>query len=376
MEACVLKDWRIKCLVPDLPELDEVAPFIRRMDTARWYSNFGPLVSEFEQAMAGMLAKTSALPADSLSVASFSSATTALELLFRAAGLKEGARILTPALTFAATASSIRITGHTPVLCDVDTHTWDLTPAIARALLKTHQFDAVLPVAIYGFPVDMDAWAAFQAETGVRVFVDAAAALGQQAVHPDVPVCFSLHATKPFGIGEGGILVTGDAELAGHARRLSNFAFIDGTSREIGTNAKLAEVLAAYGLAQIGRFDAVQTRRREVLDQYLARLGAGRFHPRINDFVPGTLLYDTGDRAQAAVARLNGAGIQTRQWYFPPLRDHAAFAGIEILSAGGTGAMPVVDRLQTGLVGLPFHAFLSGADIDEIAEGLEAVLGA
>ncbi|WP_020401491.1 DegT/DnrJ/EryC1/StrS family aminotransferase [Kordiimonas gwangyangensis] len=361
-------EWKIKCLVPDLPSAQEVLPYLERMDSARWYSNFGPLVTEFEARMADFIAQMSPTCRTPLHTVTFSSATTALELYFRASGLPDGARILVPGLTFSATAASVAITGNTPVFSDVDPDTWDLTPAIARAALEKGPLDAVLPVAIYGYPLDMDAWAAFEAETGVKVIVDAAAALGNQHVHADVPVIFSLHATKPFGVGEGGLLVTSDAALADKCRRLSNFAFDDGTSRAIGTNAKMAEAMAAYGLAQIERFPAVQARRREVLAAYVSALGTKHFHPKTADYVPGTLLFDTEGKADAVEAALTSANIQIRKWYFPPLREHAAFRGADIAGQGVSNELPVIESLKSRLVGLPFHAFLSDEDISHVAD--------
>ena len=372
----MLDQWKIKCLIPDLPAASEVLPYLERMDAARWYSNFGPLVTEFEFAMSKFLKAKTAVSGTAinkdLNVISFSSATTALELMLRASGLPAGARILTPALTFSATAASISITGHKPVFCDVDPLTWDLTPDMARAILDHTPIDAILPVAIYGYPIDMDAWAAFQRDTGIPVFVDAAAALGNQVVNPDIPVCFSLHATKPFGVGEGGLLVTGDPILAKRARDLSNFAFQDGTSREVGTNAKLAEVLAAYGLAQLARFEAVQVRRKAVLSYYIKSFGLAAFHPKTATHIPGTLLLDIDKvdgkpNLHATNNRLDAAAIQTRKWYFPPLDEHPAFRGAEVVTASDGGRLPVIESLKQRLIGLPFHAFLSAGDVELVA---------
>ena len=368
----MLEEWKIKCLVPDLPSADEVLPYLKRMEAARWYSNFGPLVGEFEATIAAFIGDMSPACSAQPEAVTFSSATTALELLFRAAGLPERARILVPGLTFSATAAAVAITGNVPVFADVDAQSWDLTPATARKAASEGRIDAVLPVAIYGYPLDIDAWAAFQTETGIPVYIDAAAALGNQPVHPDIPVVFSLHATKPFGVGEGGLLVTADAALAGRARRLSNFAFDDGTSRAIGTNAKMAEAMAAYGLAQIERFSAVQARRRHVLDAYVARLGLEHFHPGTATHVPGTLLYDTRGHAQAADRALADAGIQTRKWYFPPLAEHAAFKDMALAGADARGLLPIIEDLKDRLVGLPFHAFLSDEDVAQVCDVLVA----
>lgn len=377
MEFCVQDNWKIKCLVPDLPSAEDVLPYLKRVDQNRWYSNFGPLVREFEHTMASMFKEASpalaATRAERTNVATFSSATTALELMLRASGLKKPARILTPALTFSATAASIEITGHTPVFCDVDSDNWCLTPEIAKRISEKHQIDAVLPVAIYGYPIELDTWAEFQRDTGIRVFIDAAAALGNQLIHPDIPICFSLHATKPFGIGEGGLLVASD-QLVERARNLSNFAFCDGTSREVGTNAKLAEVLAAYGLAQITRFPEVQARRKQVLDQYIALLGEEHFHPLTKDYVPGTLLIDAPGKAAALERALSDARIQTRKWYFPPLNEHIAFQSAEIIRGDDGTLLPHIDDLKNRLIGLPFHAFLTESDLQEIASVVSKVL--
>ncbi|WP_417459279.1 DegT/DnrJ/EryC1/StrS family aminotransferase [Kordiimonas sp.] len=365
--------WKIKCLVPDLPSAEEVLPYLKEIDQNRWYSNFGPLVCQFEKAMASKLQQESPALTNLPSIATFSSATTALELMLRAADLPKPARILTPALTFSATAASIKITGHTPVFCDVDPASWCLTPELAKQIADQHPIDAVLPVAIYGYPVDMNAWAAFQHETGIPVFVDAAAALGNQSLHPDVPTCFSLHATKPFGIGEGGLLVAG-SELVERARNLSNFAFCDGTSREVGTNAKMAEVLAAYGLAQIKRFPAVQVRRQTVLDRYIHFLGARRFHPQTAHYVPGTLLFDAEGKADEVEQALNKAQIQTRKWYFPPLNEHKAFHTGDVIPGKDGAFLPVISELKTRLIGLPFHAFLTEEELRHIADVITRTL--
>lgn len=381
-EEPVQDNWKIKCLVPDLPAAEEVLPYLKRMDSERWYSNFGPLVSEFETALAALLRNMSPEHLECKpQVATFSSATTALELALRASRLEQGARILTPALTFAATAASISITGHIPVFCDVDADTWCLTPDIARDVAARTRVDAVMPVAIYGYPIDLEAWAQFQRETGILVIVDAAAALGNQPPHPEITVCFSLHATKPFGVGEGGILVTEDSCLIGKSRQLSNFAFCDGTSRAIGTNAKLAEVLAAYGLAQMERFEGVQKRRQKVLDLYMDAFGAKAFHPQTASHVPGTLLLDTAGlpnaadgKADAVTRALDHARIQTRKWYFPPLDEHAAFNGTSVIAENDGRRLPVITDLKRRLVGLPFHAFLQEGDIAYIAETVTRAL--
>lgn len=364
--------FRISCLVPDLPEPSEVAPFLEEMHANRWYSNFGPLATRFEAEILGFLERENG--ATNCFVGTFSSATTALELALKAMQLAEGAKVLVPALTFPATALAVMNVGLTPVLADVDPDTWELTPAIAKTALNEEPCSAVIPVAAFGRPVESAPWVAFQKETGVPVLMDVAAALGQQQIDSALNYCFSLHATKPFGVGEGGLLVSGNQDLILRARSLSNFGFQGsaGVVQQAGTNAKFGEYYAAVGLVQATRWQEVMDRRRAVLEHYTHGLGKLgnliRLQQGTGDFVPAVFPVHVDGRAEALVERLHGAGVQTRRWYLPPLYEHPALAHLKTVGANPGQPLPVCDELKRSLVGLPFHGFLSEQDITEICD--------
>jgi len=342
------------------------------MHENRWYSNFGPLVKRFEAELKAFLERENG--AEGCHVATFSSATTALELALKAMNLPAGANILVPAVTFPATALVVMNAGLTPVLADVDRETWELSPAIANAALAKDDYAAVIPVAAFGRPVDTAPWVAFQKETGVPVVLDVAAALGQQDIHKDMTYCFSLHATKPFGVGEGGLLVSGDEALITLSRSLSNFGFQGpaGVVQQAGTNAKFAEYFAAVGLVQAARWQEVAGRRQAVLDLYLAGLkkagNAVTLQQGTGNFIPAVFPIYLPGKAEALVARMDEAGIQTRRWYLPPLYDHPALAHLPVADKETAAPFPVSEELRGGLVGLPFHAFLSNEDIKEICD--------
>ena len=82
---------------------------------------------------------------------------------------------------------------------------WALLPEYALKATEMTDIDAVLPVAPFGYPLTIASWDSFQRESGIPVLIDAAGALGTQEVSANVPVIFSLHTTKPLGIGEGGV---------------------------------------------------------------------------------------------------------------------------------------------------------------------------
>jgi len=164
----------IRCLVPDLPPVSALLPYLERIEQNRWYSNFGPLLPEYENRLAG-LTGVSAVGGQCVTV---SSGTAALELGIAALDLPAGSRALLPALTFPATLLAVLRCGLEPVLCDVSPETWALTPEIALASLKYRDCRLVLPVATFGSPLAADAWDRFALTTEVSVLIDAAAALG------------------------------------------------------------------------------------------------------------------------------------------------------------------------------------------------------
>lgn len=362
--------YKIHCLVPDLPSPSEVLPLLEEMHSNRWYSNFGPLVKRFERAMEAFLEKEAG--ARGFGVATFSSATTALELAIRALELAPGTKVLIPALTFPATALAVLNAGHEPVLLDVDAQTWEMSPDLAEKACADDSYGAVVPVAAYGRPIEGGAWAAFQNNTGVRVLMDVAAALGQQPIEDTLTYCFSLHATKPFGVGEGGLLVTQDTALIDRSKSLSNFGFEGraGVIQRQGTNAKFGEYYAAMGLAQIDRWPDLIARRRQVMDLYQEQLNkiANRvsLQAGVGHFVPAVLPVYVKNGAERLIAALDTAGVQTRRWYLPPLYDHPALEGISGAFGKDRQAFPVCEDLKRSLVGLPFHGFLHEEDIKNI----------
>jgi dTDP-4-amino-4,6-dideoxygalactose transaminase len=291
----------------------------------------------------------------------------------------DGARVLIPALTFPATATAVINAGFTPVLSDVDAERWEMLPHHAQKAMAEQSIGAVMPVSAFGKPIPFNDWDQFMVETGVPVVADTAAALGQQPIGKHIHMAFSLHATKPFSIGEGGLLVTPDAELASRAKSWSNFGFSGpgGVISQIGTNAKMGEYYAATGLAQIKRWQHIKSRRQSVLDKYretLAPLGnALKWQASSDPFIPATFVVHTDGKANHIAQAMADAGIHTRFWYLPPLYEHPALENIA-KGIDPKKAFPVTEELKDSLIGLPFHTFLSQQDIEDISATLAEVL--
>lgn len=358
----------IKCLVPDLPAPGELAPYLDEIHSNRWYTNFGPLNSQFE-------AEVSKLMGEGVYVSTFSSASAALELLLRASGLRQGAKVLVPSLTFPATAMAVIRSGMEPVLCDVDPALYQLTPDIAMACVGVEDLDAVLPVATYGLPVEVEPWENFVSATGLPVFIDAAAAFPAQQISQRVPAVVSLHATKPMGVGEGGLLLSRNEELVTRARKLSNHGFENSLVAEGGTNAKLSEYHAAVGLAQLRRADHIKSTRERVWNTYrelMASLAPSVIvHGTSGKIVPAQFVVEIENGAFAIIAVCSERGIETRRWYLPALHEQPLFQRTRRIGTQGDNKLPVVECLSQRVLGLPFHAFLSFEEIETVVQAVQ-----
>jgi dTDP-4-amino-4,6-dideoxygalactose transaminase len=349
---------KIRLYVPDLPGADEFMPFMQRIEAARWYTNFGPLEQELAAEAAELLDAESP-PC----VATASSGTAALTLALQALELPTGSAVLTPALTFPATAAAILAAGLTPLLADVDPQDWRLTPEIARPWRL--RVSAVVPVAAFGVGLSAAAWDAFADETGLPIVMDAAGALGNQQMPRRCTAVFSLHATKTLGVGEGGLVATHDRDLAERVRRLSNFGFESGMATVAAGNAKLSEWHAAVGLAQIPRAQTLWGGKTRLAVAYRRAL------PQLpmQAGTPGSLVVGLPVSAERAADRLAAEGIQTRRWYQPDLTRHPAYRRLP-----RAGELPATEALHDRLLGLPFHSSLSQEDVLVVAWALTAAV--
>ncbi len=349
----------IPLLVAQLPDTDALLPYLRQIDANRWYTNFGPLVRQLEQRFATSFAPALTAP----TVITAASGTAGLELVLGALELPPDSSVLLPALTFVATATAVIRAGYRPLIGDVDASSWLLTPDTARQYAATHRIAAVMPVATFGNPQDVEAWDAFTVETGIPVVIDAAGAYGNQRIGRHCHVVFSLHATKALAAGEGGLVVSHDQTMASSVRRLSNFGIDLERGNKVfvaGENGKLSEYHAAVAHAALDQWPVMVERRRAVQSRYQHVLQQHCPHLRMqrraeNGIYPIlVVLLPSGQCARDIQPELLARGIETRQWYCPTLDRHPAFA------AYAAGPLPIAHELAERLLGLPFFV-----DIDE-----------
>lgn len=249
-------------------------PFLAEAYEANWFTNFGALSRRLECKLAERWGF-----ADTACIAA-SSGTVALAAPLIVRGVT--GPVLTPAFTFPATASAIKMAGAKPALVDVDLQTWRVTPQILDAAFARTGAKAAIVVCPFGLKSDWSAHIEIARAHGAILIIDNAAGLGVTRENversPDVFEIYSLHATKPFGIGEGGAIFA-HRDNADLLRSAMNFGLPWRTGKPNtawGVNGKLSELHAAVGLAVEQTFDQRLALRRQMVAGYMERLAPHR----------------------------------------------------------------------------------------------------
>ncbi len=337
-----------------------------------WISSAGSFVPRLESAFARAIGCRFAIAC--------SSGTAALHLALAATGVGAGDEVLIPAFTMIATASAPRYLDADPVLVDADPRSWNLDPA-ALADKLTARTRALIVVHTYGQPADMEPILEFARRNRLIVVEDAAEAHG--ASYRGQPIgslgdaaAFSLYANKIVTSGEGGMVTTGDPQVAELARELRDHAFSRERHfwhRRLGFNYRMTNLQAAVGLAQVERWDELLTRRRENARRYGQAL-AGIEGIATQPEQPGGVVWmfgitvtpEFGIGRDALRRRLAVRGVETRTFFVPmhvqPVHARR-FRGQRY---------PVAEWLgRTGLY-LPSGPALTDDDIDYVAQAIRA----
>jgi dTDP-4-amino-4,6-dideoxygalactose transaminase len=369
-EPAAVTGQRVAILVPKLPSTEELLPFLRRIDASRWYSNYGPLWREFRDALTSFMGARTGRP--DLRVAFTSSGTGALELALRVRAIAGRRLCLMPSFTFIASAHAVCNAGLEPFLLDVDEHSLALTPKIVeRALHHLPEAPAaVLVISAFGAPPDIRAWEAFERTYRIPVVFDAAAALMSLDTAGHQPICVSLHATKVFAIGEGGVVLSTDAGLVDQITAMTGFGFAGSArvSSVRGGNYRISEYAAAIGLASLATVEHKVAQLKSVVGAYARGLRNSRI--RLQDgvgerWVTMTLnvLLPPGS-VDDILGRLDRAGVPWRHWWGLGCHTHPAFADLP------SADLPVTRDLAPRVIGVPCHTDLTEESIGIICEHL------
>ena len=344
--------------------------YVQQAVETNWISSAGSFIREFEARFAEECGARYGIAC--------ANGTVALHLALATLGLQPGDEVIIPTFTMIATINAVAYCGATPVLVDNELDYWQMDVAdVARKI--TPRTKAIIPVHIYGHPVDMDALNELACQHGVTVIEDAAEAhgaeyKGRRTGGLAAAAAFSFYGNKILTTGEGGMITTDDQDIARLAWNLRDHAFSSERHfwhKYVGFNYRMTNLQAAVGLAQVERLDELVAARR----------GNAAYYTSLLQDIPGittppeaawakNVFWMYGimvDRDAYGMNRdqlrrvLADNGIETRTFFIPmhcqPVYWHT-FKGQRF---------PVAERLCRDGFYLPSSSSLTVAEIERVA---------
>lgn len=371
--------WRVP--LSDVEVDEELLAAGRDVLASGWWS-MGPRVAELEQQFAELTGASRAL--------AVSSGTAALHLALLAVGCGKGDEVILPSLNFVAAANVVALVGATPVFCDVTgADDLNLDAADLEAAI-TPRTKAVIVLHYAGYACDLDAVLGVADRNGIVVVEDAAHAPGAllrgQALGTFGAIgCFSFFANKNLPVGEGGMVVTSNSELAERLGLLRSHGMTTLTWQrhtghassydvvEPGLNYRLDELRAAIATVQLARLGAANDARRRHALRYRGILEGAEeitlpFHADGGDRSSAhhlvVALLPAGVPRDGVRERLRALGIQTSVHY-PPIHRFSAYA-----EAGARRPLPKTDDVAARIVTLPLYPHMSDDDVELVGSSL------
>lgn len=279
--------------------------------------------------------------------------------------------IITTAFTWVATVSAIKWEGCQPVFCDIDPNSLNIDVRKIEDLI-TDKTVAIMPVHVFGTSCDVEAIEKIAKKHNLKVIYDAAHAIGTQVNDKSILEfgdisASSLHATKLFNTGEGGVCVCTDGILNKKINRIRFFGHDDKKDIvEDGFNGKMTEIHAALGHANLAIFDQVLADRKRKYLYYYDRLRRAEFlsfqeiHNNETNYSYFPIIFDSEERLLATVRRLNERNIFPRRYFYPSANTFSHIVDYQ--------ACPISEDISKRILCLPLYYRLELNEIDKIID--------
>ena len=379
---------------------EEVREVLEVLRSGRLNRVYGSKVREFERKFAELLGVKHAVAS--------SSGTAAIHAALGAAGVSPGDEVVTAPITDMGTIAPILFQGAVPVFADVEDDTYNVDPRDVERRL-TEKTAAIIPVHLFGMPVDMDPIMEVAEKRGVLVIEDCAQAYlaeykGRLVGTIGHMAAFSLQQSKHVTAGDGGVTVTDDDELAWRAALFTDKGWDRSRGREyvmLGLNYRMTELQGAVALAQLGKLKWVVERRRMLAERLSRRIeGLGYLHPlprrrgvkpsywqyplRVDCEGLGVSLEEFADALRAEGIPCWARYIGEPMYMKAPLRERRTFVktGFPLEDNpfyGRTveyrrGLCPKAERALDHLIVIPWNEFYTEDDVEDVAEALEKLV--
>ena len=324
------------------------------------------------------------------------SCTAGMHLLLQAAGIGPGDEVVTTPYTFASTSEAILYTGAKPVYCDINYDSLNIEADTAASKIN-RRTKAILPVHIAGLPLHMDKFIKLARTKKVKLFDDAAHAIGASYKSKMIGSigdgsAFSFYATKNLTTGEGGMVTTRHAGLANKIRLLSLHAMSKGAWKryakggswrydllDLGYKYNLSDLAAALGLVQFEKFGKLQAARKKAAARYLKNLGSidALKMPLVEDcsehawhlFLLRLRLNRLKINRNHFIDELNKRNIGTSVHFIPLFLQSYYRKNLNL----DRRDFPKADKAFREVITLPFFPDLKAAEIDYVCEVIESI---
>lgn len=351
---------------PALPDLGEFTSYLEKIWESKWITNGGKYHEELEQKLCEHLGVKH--------ISLFSNGTLALITAIQALDLK--GEIITTPFSFVATAHSIWWNKIKPVFVDVDEVYGNILPEEIEKNI-TDKTTAIMPVHVYGNPCEVDRIQQIADKYNLKVIYDAAHAFdvkidGNSVLNFGDLSVLSFHATKVYNTIEGGAIICHSAEMKKHIDYLKNFGFEDETTVvEPGINAKMNEIISAYGLIQLKNVESNIKKREKIYELYHQKLSGIRgirlltpkelvkynysYYPI---FIDAQLYGKTRDEVYYELQKHNIFG---RRYFYPLITEFSPY------NEENKNHLPNAKKVADQVICLPMYADLEENAVQRIA---------
>ncbi|GIU68453.1 MAG: polysaccharide biosynthesis protein [Candidatus Parcubacteria bacterium] len=334
----------------------------------------GPKVREFEERLASYIGVSYGVAVNS--------GTSGLHLSIKALGLKEGDEVITTPFSFISSSNCLLMEGIKPVFIDIDPLTYNLNPDLIEEKI-TPKTKSILPVHIFGCPVEMDKIQNIAKKYKLFVIEDACEAIGAKykggfvGKYGNVSV-LAFYPNKQITTGEGGMVLTNDENIAELCRSMRCHGFNENRlCVRLGYNYHMDEMSAALGLAQLSRIEEILEKRENIAERYIEKLSG--IEEIILPYTPNEVkrswfvftIRVTNGKRDKVMNYLLKSGIECKPYFDPPIHLHPLY---KERFGYKKGDFPITEKISRESLALPFHNNLKEEDIDYVVDKLKKAI--
>lgn len=343
--------------------------------------SLGPKLVEFESMLAQVAQRKYAVAVNS--------GTSALHLIIRSLGIKDGDEVITTPFSFIASSNCILFERATPMFVDIKPDTYNINPALIEKSI-TDKTKAILAVDVFGQPADWDKLTAIAKKHNLYLIEDSAESIGSEykgrkaGSFGDAAI-FGFYPNKQITIGEGGVILTDDENIYKLSKDMRN----QGRGEDekwlyhvrLGYNYRVSDINCALGISQLKRLDEIIEMRGRVANIYSQKLS------EIKELIPPYISLDTtrmswfvyvvrlseefdAIKRDLIIQKLGERGIQTRE-YFSPIHLQPFYVEKFHFKQGD---YPVTDFVSDRTISLPFYTTMSKEEVDFVVSNLKEVI--